>query len=457
MVRMFTYLLAFALATPAFADAPLLQTNGTRVAGEYLVSFKNPFVMYDAAQQMRDMGVQINDMWESIQGASVRMSADQLDAALRMDGVAWIEESSLYYIAANPAARTIPTAQRTGLYGLDQIDSITPATRNGIYDAPADGTGVDVYVIDTGIRPTHQQFVGHFLRGANFIQDGNTNDCNLHGTHVSGTATGRTFGVAPLATIRDVRVFSCAGSTTNAAIINGVNYVRTQSATRPTRRAVANMSLGGGASPMLDQVVNALANANVFVAVAAGNSNVNASTTSPARAAGAFAVGASTINLTRASFSNFGTCTDIFAPGQDITSAWNTNDTATNTISGTSMATPHVTGGAALYLGAHPSAAPAEVQTALKDFASKGNVTSAGAGSPNNLLFAGEGADPDPEDPGEEPPPGDCAGLPAWSASEFYLLGDQVGYSGHAWLLANWFSVGEAPGSTNSWLDLGPC
>jgi len=388
MVRMFTYLLAFALATPAFADAPLLQTNGTRVAGEYLVSFKNPFVMYDAAQQMRDMGVQINDMWESIQGASVRMSADQLDAALRMDGVAWIEESSLYYIAANPAARTIPTAQRTGLYGLDQIDSITPATRNGIYDAPADGTGVDVYVIDTGIRPTHQQFVGHFLRGANFIQDGNTNDCNLHGTHVSGTATGRTFGVAPLATIRDVRVFSCAGSTTNAAIINGVNYVRTQSATRPTRRAVANMSLGGGASPMLDQVVNALANANVFVAVAAGNSNVNASTTSPARAAGAFAVGASTINLTRASFSNFGTIVKVFAPGQNILSAAFESDTGTRTISGTSMASPHVAGAAALLRERFPTETQAQIGNRIVTNSVKNVLTPAAlpGGSPNRFL-----------------------------------------------------------------------
>lgn len=387
MVRMFTYLLAFALATPAFADAPLLQTNGTRVDGQYLVSFKNPFVMYDATEQMRGMGVQVNDMWESIQGASVRMSADQLDAALRMDGVAWIEESSLYYIAANPAPRTIPTAQRTGLYGLDQIDTITPRTRDGIYDPPANGAGVDIYVIDTGIRPTHQQFAGRFLRGANFINDGMVNDCNLHGTHVTGTAAGATFGVASGATARDVRVFSCQGSTTNAAIINGVTYVRNQANARTTRRAVANMSLGGGASPMLDQAVNALQAANVLVAVAAGNSNVNTSTTSPARAAGAFAVGASTINLTRASFSNFGTLVKVFAPGQAILSAAFESDAGTRTISGTSMASPHVAGAAALLRERFPTETAAAIGNRIVTNSTKNVLTgNLGAGSQNRFL-----------------------------------------------------------------------
>jgi subtilisin family serine protease len=385
MVRMIAFLLAFAVATPAFAG-PLLRTNGQRVDGEYLVAFKNPFAMQAAATQMRGMGIEINDMWEAVNGASVRMTADQLDAVLRMDSVAWVEESSLYYIASNPAPRTIPAAQRTGLYGIDQIDSPT-AVQNGIYDPSVGGAGVDVYVIDTGIRPTHTQFTGRFVRGTSTINDGQVNDCNLHGTHVSGTATGATFGVAAQAIITDVRVFSCAGSTTNAAIINGINFVIGRETARAPRRAVANMSLGGGASPMLDQAVNRMVAGGTFTAVAAGNSNVNAATTSPARAASAFAVGATTINRTRASFSNFGTTVKIFAPGQNILSAAFESNTGTRTISGTSMASPHVAGAAALFLELFPNDTPGQTGQRLIQAAATNRLTgNLGAGSPNRFL-----------------------------------------------------------------------
>jgi len=358
------------------------------VAGEYLVAFKNPFVMQPMAAQMRSMGAEVTDMWESIQGAAVRLSPDQLDAVLRMDGVAWVEESSMYYITA-AQSRTIPANLRgdRGLYGLDRINQTIPlAQGSGLFSAPSDGTGVDVYVIDTGIRPTHTQFQGKFLRGANFINDGQINDCNLHGTHVSGTATGLTFGVAPAAIIRDVRVFSCQGSTTNQAIIQGVNYVA-QQATQRRRPSVANMSLGGGASPMLDNAVNNLARAGVFVAVAAGNSNANAATISRARAAGAFAVGSSTFTDTRSGFSNFGTTVKLFAPGSNILSADRNSDNGTLVISGTSMASPHVAGAAALLLDLDPTLSPGAVGNALVQNATRnalrGNL---GAGSPNLLL-----------------------------------------------------------------------
>jgi subtilisin family serine protease len=319
-----------------------------------------------------------------------------------MDGVAWVEEASLYYIAANPGPRNITV---TGLYGLDQIDSTT-GVRNNVYDPPANGAGVDIYVIDTGINPAHTNFVtGGATRisfrgaAANFVTDPSRpagspafTDCNGHGTHVAGTAASNTYGVAAGARVIPVRVFTCAGSTTNAAIINGINYVINQAAANPTRRAVVNMSLGGGISTTLDQAVNRMANANIFVAVAAGNENQNAANTSPARAPGAFAVGASTNADARATFSNFGTSVKIFAPGQGILSTWWNNpqtgqlsNTGTNTISGTSMASPHVAGAAALLRERFPTLTVGGVGNRLIQDATL-NVVTGVNGSPNRLL-----------------------------------------------------------------------
>ena len=361
-------------------------------------------------------------------------------------------DPAIAYVEQDRVLEAFDTQANPPSWGLDRIDQ-RDLPLDSSYTYPNAGTGVTAYIIDTGIRTTHSDFGGRATWGTN-TADSNNTDCNGHGTHVAGTVGGTAHGVAKDVHLVAVKVLDCNGSGTLAGVAAGIDWV-TANAAKP---AVANMSLGAqGANQSLEDAVRNSVASGVTYAIASGNSSADACNFTPARTPEAITVNATSSNDARASFSNFGTCTDIFAPGQDITSAWNTNDTATNTISGTSMATPHVTGGAALYLGAHPSAAPAEVQTALKDFASKGNVTGAGAGSPNNLLFAGEGADPDPEDPGEDPPPGDCAGLPAWSASEFYLIGDQVGYSGHAWLLANWFSIGEAPGTTSSWLDMGPC
>ena len=222
--------------------------------------------------------------------------------------------------------------------------------------------------------------------------------------------------------------------------------------------AVANMSLGAsGTNASLENAVRNSISSGVTYAIASGNSSSDACNFTPARTPEAITVNSTDSNDARSSFSNYGTCSDIFAPGRDITSAWNTNDTATNTISGTSMATPHVAGAAAVYLGAHPDAAPPAVQTALKDFASIGKVTNAGSGSPNNLLFVGEGADPDPGDPGDPGEPTPCEGTTAWSAAALYFFGDEVSHNGHVWLLATFFAYGEEPGTTTSWFDLGAC
>jgi aqualysin 1 len=213
---------------------------------------------------------------------------------------------------------------------------------------------------------------------------GSGQDCNGHGTHVAGTVGGATYGVAKGVTLIAVRVLDCSGNGTNSGVIAGMDWV-TSNRVLP---AVANMSLGGGFSQAINDAVTRMTNAGVSLAVAAGNENQNACNTSPASAAAAITVGATTSSDARASFSNYGTCLDVFAPGNSITSSWYTSTTATNTISGTSMASPHVAGVAALYLQGNPSASAATVANAIISTSTTGKVTSPGTGSPNRLLFS---------------------------------------------------------------------
>ncbi len=247
------------------------------------------------------------------------------------------------------------------------------------------------YIIDTGIRPTVSDFGGRASIGTDTVGDGqNGVDCNGHGTHVAGTIGGTKYGVAKSVSLVAVRVLDCSGSGTWSGVIAGIDWVTAHH----TANAVANMSLGGGASSAVDTAVANSVASGVTYAVAAGNSNADACTSSPARAPSAITVGATTSTDARASYSNFGTCVDLFAPGSGITSDWNTSDTATNTISGTSMATPHVVGSAALYLGDNKGSSPATVTTALLNAATPNKVTAAGAGSPNLLDFVGASVPP---------------------------------------------------------------
>jgi subtilisin family serine protease len=242
---------------------------------------------------------------------------------------------------------------------------------------------VRAYIIDTGIRTTHNEFGGRATFGANYA-NGQDEDCNGHGTHVAGTVGGSRYGVAKGVTLIAVKVLNCAGSGTTTGVINGINYV----AGVQIYPAVANMSLGGGASQSLDDAVNKAVFLGVTFAVAAGNSGANACNYSPARAANAITVGATTSTDARASYSNYGGCVDIFAPGSSITSAWKNSNTATKTISGTSMASPHVAGVAVLYLEANPGATAGAVSTALINGATDKKVTNAGSGSPTKLLYS---------------------------------------------------------------------
>jgi subtilisin family serine protease len=354
------------------ADRPVL--------GQYLVVFNEAQVAKEAVDAQADdlarrHGGRVFARWShAVRGFAAQMSAAQAQALAQDPRVAWVEEDAEIHL---------DTTQTGATWGLDRIDQRN-LPLDGNYTYNVDGTGVNAYIIDTGIRTTHTQFGGRASGAFTAVNDANgTNDCNGHGTHVSGTVGGSTYGVAKNVRLFAVRVLDCNGSGTTSGVISGVDWV-TNNHLSP---AVANMSLGGGASATLDQAVNNSIASGVTYAIAAGNSNVDACTQSPARVANAITVGATDINDARASFSNFGTCVDLFGPGVNITSSWATSDTATNTISGTSMATPHVAGTAALFLQANRTATPAQVASALATNATAGVVTSPGTGSPNRLLY----------------------------------------------------------------------
>ena len=303
-----------------------------------------------------------------------------------------LSESEAKRLAADPAVaaveqdqtvRAADITQSSAPWGLDRIDQAAlPLSTTYTYPDSA-GSGVTAYVIDTGVRITHTQISGRASYGYDAV-DGDTtaSDGNGHGTHVATTIAGSTYGVAKKANIVAVRVLNNSGSGTTAGVIAGIDWV-TANHSGPS---VANMSLGGSASSSLDTAVANSIASGVTYAVAAGNSSANASSYSPARVAAAITVGATTSSDARASYSNYGSVLDIFAPGSSITAGWNTSDTATSTISGTSMATPHVAGAAAVYLASHTSATPAQVATALVNGATSNAVTSPGTGSPNKLL-----------------------------------------------------------------------
>ncbi|QLE85557.1 S8 family peptidase [Shewanella sp. Scap07] len=317
----------------------------------------------------------------TLNGVLVKADKHQLKALQQDSSVKYIEQDQLMSIsplAATNADQVSPT------WGLDRVDQRDlPLDNNYHYDF--DGSGVTAYVIDTGVLNSHSEFGGRSTSGYDFVDnDSNSTDCNGHGTHVAGTIGGATYGVAKNVNIVGVRVLGCSGSGSNSGVIAGINWVK-NNASGPS---VANMSLGGGASQATDDAVNAAVAAGITFVVAAGNDNSNACNYSPARASDALTVGSTTSSDSRSSFSNYGSCLDIYAPGSSITSAWYTSNSATNTISGTSMAAPHVAGVAALYLDETPSSSPTQVESKLISQSSSNKVSDAKAGSPNQLLFS---------------------------------------------------------------------
>ena len=289
----------------------------------------------------------------------------------------------------------IASALEPGLWGLDRIGQRRPPL-DGVYNPRGNntGSGVHVYIIDTGINPDHVQYADRMGPGFDFVDDDDVpDDCNGHGTHCAGTALGSTYGVAPEATLHGVRVLDCGGSGSISDVIAGMRWVADNHVLmHPDEDAVASMSLGGGNSPSLMAEAQYLFESGVTLVVAAGNSDADACNFSPANAPNAITVGSTAIpggdnTDPRSSFSNYGSCVDVFAPGSNVKSAWIGDENATRTISGTSMACPHVAGAAAAYLSAHPGSTPAQVTAALIASATNGQVSNEGDGSPNKLLY----------------------------------------------------------------------
>jgi subtilisin family serine protease len=304
-----------------------------------------------------------------------------------------LTEKGAKRLAAHPAVatveqdRTIAAAdtQNAATWGIDRIDQRNlPLTGTYTYPTTA-AANVTAYILDTGIRLTHTEFEGRARSGYDFIdKDTDASDCQGHGTHVAGTVAGKTHGVAKKAKIVSVRVLDCNGSGSYSAIIAGVDWV-TKNATKP---AVANMSLGGSTSATLDTAVKNSIAAGITYAVAAGNETKDACTVSPARQPDAITVAATDTNDARATYSNYGTCVDIFAPGSNILSATKTGDTTTGKMSGTSMATPHIAGVAALYLATNPTWTPTQVRTAMINDATPNKITDT-KNTPNKLTYTG--------------------------------------------------------------------
>jgi serine protease len=379
---------AILAGTAMQARAADLHAKRDAIPGQYIVVLKPEAaalrgessaaeVIGNVAKGMAEQhGAKVTHTYQqALRGFAARADSQALKRILADPRVAYVEQDAV--VRGNPT-------QTNATWGLDRVDQ-RGSSLNASYIFDQTGSGVRAYVIDSGLRTTHSQFAGRVAAGASAINDGRgVTDCHGHGTHVSGTIAGTTWGVAKNVTIHPVRVLDCNNSGTTSGVIAGIDWVRVNH----IKPAVANMSLGGGASDALDAAVNNLINSGVAAVVSAGNANGDACAQSPARVPRAITVASIDSNGARSSFSNYGKCVDLFAPGGSITSAWLSGDSASAVLSGTSMAAPHVTGVAALFLQLNPQAAPVDVTFAVVGKATMGVVGNAGPGSPNHLLFS---------------------------------------------------------------------
>ncbi|MEC4724062.1 S8 family peptidase [Shewanella sp. D64] len=377
----------------AAEQAKLIAVDKSKaIQDSYIVVFKTPsvldlshprsiadFAKSKANAMANKFGINIRkDFGSALNGVLVNATPGQLKDLLNDPSVDFIEQDQIMSVSPQMGTSAV---QAGATWGLDRVDQ-RALPLSGDYNYNYDGSGVTAYVVDTGVS-AHSDFGGRQSHGWDFVDnDADATDCHGHGTHVAGTIAGAAYGVAKNANIVGIRVLDCQGSGTNSGVISGVDWI-TQNATGPS---VANMSLGGGASQALDNAVNNAVAAGITFVVAAGNDNQDACNYSPARAANAVTVGSTDDNDSRSSFSNFGSCLDIFAPGRNITSTWING--GTNTISGTSMASPHVAGVAAVYLSEDGTRTPAQIDALLSDRSTKDVVTDAGPLSVNKLAYS---------------------------------------------------------------------
>jgi subtilisin family serine protease len=367
---------AMASTPAALPTAAVLRVTGAQAINDSYIVVLKPGSSASSKTLTRRYGGQVKtDYSATVHGFQAHMSAYEASHLAANSDVAFVEQDAKVSVAAN---QTNPT------WGLDRIDQrALPLSKTYTYGT---ASNVTAYVLDTGIRISSTEFAGRARYGWNFIDNkAEASDCHGHGTHVAGTIGGSTYGVAKDVKLVAVKVLDCSGSGSYSAIIAGIDWV-TKNAAKP---AVANMSIGGSLSPALNAAVTRSIAAGVTYAVAAGNDNTNACNQSPAATPDAITVGATDVNDSRASFSNYGKCVDIFAPGVQITSSYYKSDTSAAVMSGTSMASPHVAGAAALVLGAHPTWTPAQVRDGLVTNATPDKVKSPGTGSPNKLLYTG--------------------------------------------------------------------
>jgi subtilisin family serine protease len=371
---------AMTSATPDEAPAPVA---GALIEDSYIVVLEDSDVAKaevrgTANGLVQKYGGEVRHSYtNAVRGFSASMSASEAKKLEADPSVAYVEQNRV--MTATDTQSPVPS------WGLDRIDQ-AELPLDDSYTYESSGTGVTAYIVDTGILTTHEDFGGRAVSGTDTVDgDDDATDCAGHGTHVAGTVGGSDYGVAKDVSLVAVRVLDCGGSGSFDGVIAGIDWVTADhEAGEP---AVANMSLGGGFSQAVNDAVSAAVADGVTFALAAGNdSAADACDGSPSSTPEAITVGATEDTDARATYSNIGTCVDIFAPGSDITSAWYTSDTDENTISGTSMATPHVAGAAALVLSGNPAATPAEVGDALAGTAVPDAVTDPGTGSPSLLL-----------------------------------------------------------------------